>query len=171
MAWSKPSVYLDASFISAYWYAGANLAMLSRRYYSREWWSLERRRFQILASEFVDVELGHGRYRWQSKCIAMVRRLRYIQSTVESIELTDTLIAFGVVPSEKHADAAHLALTIANDVDYLLTWNYAHLANPLVQMKLNDLCRQQRLRPPLLVTPETIPQARLGQPIRRKRHQ
>ena len=31
-----------------------------------------------------------------------------------------------------------LAISAAHEVDYLLTWNYAHLANPVAQQHLHE---------------------------------
>ena len=50
-----------------------------------------------------------------------------------------------------------LAISAAHEVDYLLTWNYAHLANPVAQQHLHEICERRGLRVPLLVSPETIP--------------
>jgi hypothetical protein len=66
------------------------------------------------------------------------------------------------------ADAAHLAITAAHGIDYLLTWDYAHMADPLVQARFDSLCAAEGVTAPLLVSPESIPQARFGQSIRRK---
>jgi hypothetical protein len=65
-------------------------------------------------------------------------------------------------------DALQMAVSTAHEVDYLLTWNYAHLANPIAQARLEAICGSLDLRAPLLVSPETIPQARFGQDIRRR---
>lgn len=56
-----------------------------------------------------------------------------------------------------------------NGIDFLLTWNYAHMANPMVQARLDELCRKQDILPPLMVSPESIPQVRFGQSIQRER--
>ncbi len=45
----KPTVYLDTSIISAFWFEGADVPMLARRLHTREWWDLERRNFEISA--------------------------------------------------------------------------------------------------------------------------
>jgi len=49
-----------------------------------------------------------------------------------------------------------------------LTWNYADMANRIVQSRLEELCAELNLVAPLLVSPESIPQVHLGQSIRRK---
>ena len=65
-------------------------------------------------------------------------------------------------------DAKQLAIAAGHEVDYLLTWNYAHLANPVTQAKAEHLLTRRSLRAPLLVSPESIPQVRFGQQIRRR---
>jgi len=74
-----------------------------------------------------------------------------------------------LIPDTKLGDALQMAVSAAHEMDYLLTWNYAHLANPIAQGRLEAICRSLKLRAPLLVSPETIPQVRLGQAIRRRR--
>ncbi|HEV3004746.1 MAG TPA: hypothetical protein VGX78_09805 [Pirellulales bacterium] len=74
-----------------------------------------------------------------------------------------------LIPETKPGDALQMAVSAAHEVDYLLTWNYAHLANPISQEQLEVTCRAIHLRAPLLVSPETIPQLRFGQDIHRTR--
>ena len=64
---------------------------------------------------------------------------------------------------------AHVALATVHGMQYLLTWNYAHMVNPNVQERLARLCDEWKLAAPLLVSPEQIPQVRFGQSIRRER--
>ena len=50
---------------------------------------------------------------------------------IEDVELlTTTLIEKKIIPANKKDDALHLALSILSpQIDYLITWNYKHLAN------------------------------------------
>jgi len=77
------------------------------------------------------------------------------------------LLERGLVPPNKPGDAAHLAITAVHGVDYLLTWNYAHMANPSSQRRFERLCDEMGLVAPLMVSPESIPQIRFGQTLRR----
>jgi hypothetical protein len=74
-----------------------------------------------------------------------------------------------LVPETKPGDALQMAVSAAHEMDYLLTWNYAHLANPIAQGRLEAICRRLNLHAPLLVSPESIPQVRFGQAIRRRK--
>jgi predicted nucleic acid-binding protein len=164
----KPTVYLDTNIVSALCYDGGDVAALARRLATREWWAAERRYFVVFASSFTEIELGTDRYAEQDECSRFVRRLKYLPVTKAVRELASEFIARGVIPREKPRDAAHLAVAAAHDADYVLTWNYAHLANPVTQAKTEQLLRQRGLSAPWLVSPESIPQVRLGRQIRRR---
>ncbi len=165
----KPTVYLDTSIISAFWYEGADVAMLARRLHTREWWALERRNFEIWTSALTAAELQAGAFHRQPECQRMARRLRYLPSTSAAKELAKEILRLMIVPPKKEADAAHLAIAAIHEIDYLLTWNYAHMANPVVQERLDKLCESADLLAPLMVSPESIPQVRFGRSIMRSR--
>jgi hypothetical protein len=163
----KPSVYLDTSIISAYWYEGADVASFARRLKTREWWELESRRFDIWTSNVSEDELRAGRFPRQADCLSMVRRLKYLPITRPANELFQAILEAGVVPASKPRDAIQMALSTAHKMDYLLSWNYAHLANPVAQARLEAICHKRQFRAPMLVSPESIPKVSLGEAIRR----
>ena len=164
----KPTTYLDTTIPSAYWYDGRDLLASGRRLLTREWWNTERKNFALLVSSVTEAELREGDFPRQAECLKMVRRLRYLPMTKSAQRFAEHLLALRIVPSNKPRDALQLAITSVHDVDYLLTWNYAHLANPVVQERLRKVCQESQLQCPILVSPETIPQVRWGQTIRRQ---
>ena len=58
--------------------------------------------------------------------LEMVTRL---DTTEDAAALTLRLLALGAFPREASADAAHVSIAATNRVDYLLTWNFRHIAN------------------------------------------
>jgi len=129
---------------------------------------MERQHFSIYVSVTTINELRAGRYRGQSDCLKMVRALPHLPMTREARHVLEELLEFRLIPETKASDALQMAVSAAHEVDYLLTWNYAHLANPIAQERLEAICGKLDLRAPLLVSPETIPQVRFGQDIRRR---
>jgi hypothetical protein len=166
---NKPVIYLDTTIISAYWYDGADVLCWGRRLMTREWWELERDGFDIFASRVTEEELAAGKYPRQRESIRMCRRIRYIQLTTEMYEFSEALLQSRVVPESKPGDAAQIAIATISKADYLLTWNYAHLANPIAQQKLVQLCGKSGFTPPMMVSPETIPRSTLGQQVKRRK--
>jgi hypothetical protein len=165
----KPTVYLDTSIISAFWYEGADVAMLARRLHTREWWDLERRNFDVWGSALIASELRAGKFPRQAECQRMARRLRNLTFTAAAKALAKEILRLMIVPPKKELDAAHLAIATIHKMGYLLTWNYAHMANPVVQERLERLCESGAGTAPLMVSPESIPQVRFGRSIRRSR--
>jgi hypothetical protein len=166
---SRPSIYLDTNIISSFWYTGADATGIARRLRTREWWRDERRYFSVWASAATEDELAAGRYRRQADCLKLVRRLSYLPIDKSVRQFAVELVDQGVVPVEKPGDAVQMALSAVHRIDYLLSWNYAHLVNPVAQMNLEKVCRQMSFRAPLLVSPESIPRAGIGQILRRQR--
>jgi hypothetical protein len=165
----KPTTYLDTSIISACWYEAADVAMLARRLHTREWWDLERRHFAVHTSGFAEDELRAGVFPRQADCRRLIAKLRYLAVTAIVRTVINEIVRRKLVPATKSGDAGHLAVAAAHNIDFLLTWNYAHMANPIVQARFDTLCTANGLRAPLMVSPESIPQVRFGQSIRRKR--
>jgi hypothetical protein len=163
----KPTVYLDTTILSCYWYEGADVLAIGRRITTREWWDAERTHFSLFASSVTEDELEAGVYRRQTEALAMSRRLKFLPMLAESREFAERLIRQHVVPASKPGDALQMAIAAAHHMDYLLTWNYAHLANPVAQALLEAVCQKVGWRAPFLVSPETIPRVALGQAIRR----
>lgn len=166
----KPSAYLDTSLISAYWYQGKDPLALARRLTTREWWDLESRHFLIWASDLTELELRSGSYPRQDRCVRMVRTLPYLPITRPTRLLVEELVESAIVPDTKRFDAFQLAIAVVHQIDYLLSWNYAHLVNPATQERLAVVCARRELSVPMLVSPETIPQVRFGQHLRRRKH-
>ena len=144
----KPSVYLDTNIISAYWYSGSNVSALARRASTREWWEQERQHFSIWVSATTIDELRDGRFRRQAECVRMANRIRSLPSTHLARELFDDIVAARVIPDTKLGDTLQMAIS---------------------QRELESICRKHGLDVPLLVSPESIPQWRFGQTIRRRK--
>ena len=113
-------------------------------------------------------ELRAGEFPRQADCVRMARKISRLPINKATYALSHELLETGMLPSSKPGDAMQMAIAATHEIDYLLTWNYAHLCNPVSQAKLDESCRAMQLRAPLIVSPESIPQVRWGQTIRRK---
>jgi hypothetical protein len=138
---------------------------------TRDWWEAERCHFRLVASAITEQELSAGDYPNQQACRRLIRRLSYVPVTKVVRRLAAAFLDDGVVPDTKPGDAAQLAIATPHELDYLLTWNYAHLANPAAQLRGRRLAEKHGLKMPWLVSPEAIPQIRLGQDTWRPKHE
>ncbi len=166
----KPTVYLDTNVISLLHYDGRDLTALSKRMATRDWWESESRYFELWSSLVTENELSDGVYRQQEASLRFARRMKYLPVLAESRRLALVFMEANVIPASKLGDALQLALACVHKMDYLLTWNYSHLANLVTQERGEKIVAKWNLRMPLLVSPDSIPRTNLGQPIRRSKN-
>src|SRR5439155_26217653 len=71
-------------------------------------------------------------------------------------EFAKRLLAAGAVPAKGALDAQHIGVAPLSSMEYLLTWNCAHIANAAVRGKIEETCRSAGLRAPIILTPEEL---------------
>ena len=77
----------------------------------------------------------------------------------EAQDLVTVLLHQGAVPTTEPEDAAHIALAAVNGIEYLVTWNFKHIANPSMRKKINSVCAATGFGPPTICTPEELSEA------------
>ena len=60
------------------------------------------------------------------------------------------------LPERAAADAVHIATATTAGARYLLTWNFKHIANPVLREHIVQVCRRNGYDPPTLCTPEDL---------------
>jgi predicted nucleic acid-binding protein len=165
---NTPTVYVDTNILSALHYRGVDSVALVRRRTTREWWKRERPFFRVFASRAVESELAAGEYPGKKQALAEVRRQPYLAPIPAVRRLTAELLLARIIPVSEPNDAVHLAFATVHGVDYLLSWNRAHLVNEETQAKLARFRARTGMRTPLVVSPDSIPKAALGESIRRR---
>ena len=73
-----------------------------------------------------------------------------------ALELAEKLVHRRAVPDAAPEDALHIAIAVTKGVEYLLTWNCAHIANAAMRRAIDDVCVEQGYEPTVLCTPEEL---------------
>jgi hypothetical protein len=76
----------------------------------------------------------------------------------EAHSLAGLLLEPGPIPRKAGLDAFHIAAAVAGGADYLLTWNFEHLANAVLRKRIESVCRSSGYEPPVICTPEELMQ-------------
>lgn len=63
------------------------------------------------------------------------------------------LVKAAAIPAAAGADAVHVAIAAVNAVDYLLTWNCAHINNAEKAGVIQSTCAKLGYRCPTICTP------------------
>ena len=69
-------------------------------------------------------------------------------------ELANLYLKQGVIPKSSEIDAFHIAISVLNNINYLISWNYKHLANVNKEKRINMInIMQNYLNELRIITP------------------
>jgi len=88
--------------------------------------------------------------------LLVLRDLALLDITSEVGNLASAILDSGILPRKAAIDAAHIAIAAVHGVDFLLTWNCAHIANAVIARATGNICRQFDWDPPMICTPEEL---------------
>jgi len=149
-------VYLETSFVSACVTSREDVASIYRRQVSLEWWATQRRRHQVYLSAEVFRELSSSRYPRSEAALAFIEDVEVLPVTLEVQGLAEILVREKAMPSPVAGDAVHVAAASIHGMDYLLSWNVRHLANPNKLTHLRTICLRIGAVAPSIVTPDLL---------------
>lgn len=154
---ARSKVYIETSVVS-YLTArlGRDLVTVSRQELTQEWWDGKRREFDLFISEFVVAEASGGDPDAANRRMAALAGLPKVRLTTETTDLAKALLEPGPIPKRAALDAFHIAAAVSGGADYLLTWNFKHLANALLRKTIEAACRENGYEPPVICTPEEL---------------
>jgi len=152
----KPKVYLETSVIS---YVAAlpsrDILVAAHQLITHQWWD-RRDRFSIYVSQAVLVEASGGDPAASARRLALLEGFQVLDVNTDAESVAATLMSAGVLPPKASVDALHAATAAVHGIEYLVTWNCAHLANAACRARLEESCRTLGLQPPIICTPEEL---------------
>ena len=153
----KPRIYLEttiASYLSAR--PSRDLVTAAHQQVTQEWWQTRRGDFELFISQIVVRESSGGDPDAAARRLEMLREIPLLELTEEVATLAQGLAAELLLPKNAALDAVHIALAVVHGMDYLLTWNCAHIANAALRSKIEVVCRSKGYEPPVICTPEEL---------------
>jgi heterodisulfide reductase subunit B len=84
---------------------------------------------------------------------AFLTGLPLLAVTPEIEVLAEALIKSLQIPQKATLDAFHISISAVHGVEFLLTWNCKHIANPEHRSKIESVCRALGFEPPTICTP------------------
>lgn len=93
----------------------------------------------------------------------MAKRRGELLDGIPLLELTDDVVAIAemllarqIIPAKAADDAIHIAVASVHRIDYLVTWNCKHLANPRNWRRIADCVAGFGFRATVICTPEDL---------------
>lgn len=125
----KPSVYLETTIPSylAAWQS-PQIVMAARQQITQDWWTNHREKFDLFISQLVLDESAGGDPKASSKRLEMLRDIDVLEPPENVDQVVAALMRQVPLPENAANDALHIAISVGNGMDYLLTWNCRHIA-------------------------------------------
>jgi hypothetical protein len=148
------TIYIETTIVS---YLVANpsqdLILTAHQELTREWWREERGLYRCVTSEEVIREASLGDPTMSRRRLESLSEMPVLRVDDAVRLLAKELVQERLLPPTVISDALHAAVASLHKVDYLLTWNCRHLANPHLQKGLRTFMAARRLVLPEICTP------------------
>ena len=158
MASVKPLVYLETSFIShiAARDSGDPLNA-AKQQSSRRWWNSYRQGFTLVISPTVYEECREGDPVMAEKRLTIIQNTSLLPANPVILETAALLLEpHGPLPKKAQADAVHIASASFYGCDFLLTWNFKHIANAMIKRRLERILEEHGYESPTICTPDEL---------------
>ena len=148
----KQSLYLETSVIGAYLDNGDAF----RRDLTIRWWERELSEYQSYVSPLVERELERVSEPHRTGYLKLIKPIEQLELIEEAQILAEGYVSRGIFHRKYLADALHVAICSVYKIDYLVTWNFGHLANVRKQARIKLFNTAAGFFVPLIVTPEFL---------------
>ena len=148
----KLSLYLETTVLGAY----LDNRDPFRRDLTMRWFERELGEYRVCSSLLVRRELERIDEPHRTGYLKLLRGLEDLELTDEAAILAEGYISRGIFHRKFMADALHVALASFHKIDYLVTWNFGHLANVRKQARIRLFNTTAGFFSPSIVTPEFL---------------
>jgi len=153
----KPRLYIESSVISYYTSRPSrDLIAAGHQQITQQWWSQQLSRYEPYISEVVHEEISRG------DATAVALRQRAVEGfarltvTPDVTRLARKYYAALDLPDKARLDALHLALAVQNGMDYLVSWNFAHIVGARPRSIVQKINYRMKVETPVICTPEEL---------------
>jgi predicted nucleic acid-binding protein len=150
------SVYIETTIPSAYYDEREDVVSRFHRHQTQLWWKAHRMPYDLYTSEAVLAELHRGEFAGRDEAVRLLEGIPVLTLTEDIRGVARVYRDHLVMPGGDMGDSFHLAFACVNELDYLLTWNCRHLANPSKIAHITTINRRLGLLTPTLLTPEML---------------
>lgn len=151
------SVYLETSVIGYLASRpGADIIFAANQLMTLGWWNDHRSSFELFVSQAVVDECAAGDPVAAQERLVFLDGIPVLTINAATRNLAKELIHHVGLPPKAAVDAVHIATAALNNIDYLLTWNCKHIANPAFRRRIEDVLDDAGVSSPVICTPQEI---------------
>jgi predicted nucleic acid-binding protein len=132
------------------------LALIAKQQATKDWWDGGCSGLEIVTSLETLDEIAKGDSEKAQERLDLVSELPILAVTDDVADLAEKLVDSGIVPKKASSDAIHIAVASVHAVEFLVTWNFRHIANPFLRERIRDLVNGKGFRMPTMCSPEEL---------------
>lgn len=133
-----------------------DLVTAARQQLTTEWWESKKTQYRLFVSQPVVSEASDGDQKAAKKRMAVIKKLPLLEVTDEAINFAKFLVKEVPFPENAAIDALHIAIGCVHQMDFIITWNFKHIANASIRSKLEVLANSKEMKLPVITTPEEL---------------
>ncbi|MEZ6235251.1 MAG: type II toxin-antitoxin system VapC family toxin [Phycisphaerales bacterium] len=149
-------VYIETTIPSVYFETRRTTQASLWRQITRDWWSAAKSTFQLVTSEFVVDEIARGPADKAEQCLELLSGVETLERASGFETVVAEYVRRKVMPVDSLGDAAHLAMASTHGIEFLLTWNFRHLANANKAQHIRIVNQSLGLAVPVIASPLTL---------------
>jgi hypothetical protein len=152
-----PTVYLETtipSYLTGW--PSPDLLTAAKQQVTREWWESRRSDFDLFISQAVLLEASAGDPEAAAKRLEILDGIALLEPKKDTDEIVQALVEGLSLPDGALVDAVHIAICVIHGIDFLLTWNFTHIANAAFRPIIDSVCDSFGYRSPVICSPEEL---------------
>src|SRR5258707_14327528 len=108
-------VYIETTIVSylSAW-PSRDVVRIGHQQTTRDWWTNERKRFELVSSQLVLIECSAGDPTAAADRLALLKGLPLLDVAEAAVELANALVAEGAIPSIASRGALHVCICATN---------------------------------------------------------
>ena len=153
---NKPTLYLETTVIGHLASRPhSDLVVAARQFASHRWW-WSRDDYELFVSQIVVDECAAGDPTAASERLDIIETVAILDIKPEATALSRILMDRHGIPKSEPRDALHIAIAAVSGLQYLLTWNFRHIANAATRSLIEQICRDAGFVPPTICSPDEL---------------
>jgi hypothetical protein len=132
------------------------LALLAKQQATKDWWDAGCSGLELVTSLETLDEIAKGESEKAKERVELVADLPLLEVNDDVADIANDLVQSGIVPDKAASDAIHIAVTSVHRVEFLVTWNFKHIANPFLRKRIRDLITKRGFQMPTMCSPEEL---------------
>ena len=153
----KPKVYVETTIFS---YLAARPSRqpitAGRQQITQQWWETQRQKYTLVVSAVVEAECERGDPQLAVRRRKLLDEVSLFPVDQRIMDLAKLLVVPGAIPAKAGPDAVHIAAASIEECEFLLTWNFKHIANVHIRREVERILAKHGYCKTTICTPEEL---------------